>query len=334
MKRKFGIYGCEHGHIATFIEQMLTLGHECIGLYEPRNKELAASVANRFGIPILAERDRLFQEDVSVIGCAAINSEKIDIIEECDAHGKHIMIDKPGVTNRNGLERLQAVMNQGRIQVGMMLTSRFGGSLPALKGLMERGELGAPVSIGMRKPHKLNRAQRPEWFFSKEQNGGILIDLLIHDFDLLHWLTGEEVAESAGVMSKTILPEYPDFYDVVSLQVMMKNGLTAQLYSDWHTPEKSWTWGDGRIFVTGTEGFAELRLSGDPLVGREPLVLHTTHTKETVRVPLVRPDRNLTEDFLVRIEGHSPAVVTHRDILAASRASIEADESVRIVRRG
>src|SRR5690606_31307008 len=207
------------------------------------------------------------------VGCAAINSEKIDIIEMCESRGKHVMVDKPAVVNRDGLERLQAIVERGRIEVGILLTERFRSSIYTLKGMIDRGDLGRLVGISMRKPHRLSESSRPAWHFSKSQNGGILIDLMIHDFDLVRWLTGQKLAVSHAVMTKNMLPEYPDFYDTAVLQGVTSESVAVQLYSDWHTPNRSWTWGDCRIFVTGTEGSAELRLEGDPFVGSKESLL-------------------------------------------------------------
>jgi predicted dehydrogenase len=77
--------------------------------------------------------------------------------------------------------------------------------------------------------------------------------LFIHDFDLLRWLSGQEIVESDGFMAKNILPEYPDFYDTANLSVMLDGNILAQLYADWHNPEKSWTWGGLSDLCNGYE---------------------------------------------------------------------------------
>ncbi|MBO9606749.1 MAG: Gfo/Idh/MocA family oxidoreductase [Paenibacillaceae bacterium] len=351
----FGIYGCEHAHIGIFVEEMLQLGHTCVGIYEPSHCRVALTLAEKYGLPLLEDKGALFEPEVSAIGCAAINNEKIGVIEECEAHGKHVIVDKPAVVDLAGCDRLDAVMRRGTIQVGMLLTERFHPAIYTLKQLIDAGRLGRIVAISMRKPHRLRPEGRPTWFFSKEHSGGILIDLLVHDVDLLHWLTGEPIERIDGYMAKRILPEHPDFYDAVMLQALMGGGTTAGLYADWHTPERSWTWGDGRIFVTGTEGTAELRLNGDPfaraesgaggesdagnapkLAGgaaaqEEALLLLTTHAEVAVRVPLQQPGHTITADFLRRIAG-LPSCIGHGDIAAASRAVVDADASVRVVR--
>lgn len=324
--RKFSIIGCEHAHIGMFIQEMKDLGWECAGIYEPNNKQLAEQFSRQYHIPLADDRETLLGEHIEVVGCAAINHEKIDIVELCEERGKHVMVDKPLVTTCEDLERLKAVLDRGKIEVGMLLTERYRPSIRKLKMMLDQGELGDIVSFYIRKPHRLSPARRPEWHFIKRKNGGIVVDLSVHDFDLLHWLTKSQVRE----MRKTIMPEYPDFYDAYSLQVQMDNGVLAQLYADWHHPEGSWTWGDCRIFVTGTKGVAELRLEGDPLIETEELLLLVTQERGLTKVPLDDlPAATLAGDFLRRIEG-TPAGIGHEDLYSASLAALQADERVRI----
>jgi len=329
---KFGIIGCQHAHIGMFIEEMLQLGYPCAGIYEPDNKDLARHMAERYGLAITADRASLLEDDAArIIGCAAINNEKIDVIELCEGYGKHVMIDKPAVTNREGLRRLQAVMERGRIEIGMMLTERFRASLHTARKLITAGGLGETVHISMRKPHRLNPAGRPSWHFDKEQSGGIINDLLVHDFDLLRWLTGREVEAVSGYMAKNILPEHPSFYDTAAVHVVMEGGVTAELYADWHTPAGSWTWGDGRIFIIGTTGTAEIRLEGDPLLqSREALLL--TDADQLRPLELESPPKLLAQDFLDRIRGGS-GQISHRDIYKASEGTVQADEAARVIVR-
>ncbi|WFB59915.1 Gfo/Idh/MocA family oxidoreductase [Paenibacillus sp. BR1-192] len=330
--RKFGIIGCQHAHIGMFIEEMLALGYECAGVYEPDNQTLARTLADRYGLELTGDRESLLaDEGVGIIGCAAINDEKMDVMELCELHGKPVMIDKPAVTDRAGLIRLRGLLDRGRIEVGMMLTERFRPSLHTVHRMIRAGELGDIIHISMRKPHRLNPETRPAWHFDRGQSGGIINDLFVHDFDLLRWLTGREVETSSGYLAKHILPEYPTFYDAAGVQVFMAGGITAQLYADWHTPAGSWTWGDGRIFITGTRGIAEIRLEGDPLLSSDEVALVITD-QELRSLPLTAPAFSLSQDFLNRVAGEA-GLITHDDIYKASEATVMADEGARILIR-
>jgi len=156
--------------------------------------------------------------------------------------------------------------------------------------------------------------------------------LFIHDFDLLRWLTGKEVKSITGYMAKNILPEYPSFFDTAGLQVIMEDGLAVQLYADWFTPEKSWTWGDGRIFAVGTKGTIEIRLEGDPLVAKDVLYLQVTSEQELTAIEEGRIPITITEDFLNRVRGEN-SILQHEDIIAATEATIRADECAETIYR-
>lgn len=331
MPYPFAIIGCQHGHISTFIREMLDRGHSCSGIYDAGNPKLARMFSERYGIPLVDEVETLLDSSVQIIGSSAINNEKIDIVEMCERYGKHVMVDKPIVTGRAGLERLEAVIKRGTIQVGMLLTERFRPAVHALKQKIAAGELGDIVSISMRKPHNLKPASRHAWHFSSETNGGIIVDLFIHDFDLLRWLTGREIVSVQSMKTKNMLPEYPTFYDTACAQIQLEGGIIGQLYADWHTPGKSWTWGDCRIFVSGTAGCAELRMNGDPAVSaKEELLFRITHDEPFGKVEPEIVPVTVSEDFLRRIEGQ-PGIITHRDVLLASRASVEADENAVVI---
>ncbi|MBP1989191.1 Gfo/Idh/MocA family protein [Paenibacillus eucommiae] len=327
----FAIIGCQHNHISMFIEEMFKSGHRCIGIYDNDPSVLAAAMAERYNIPLLRDASEIWNSPATIIGTSAINDEKIGIVEACCEYGKHVMLDKPIVTCRDGLNRLEAVIDRGRIQVGLLLSSRKQRSIYTLKGMIDAEELGNIVSITMRKPHKLVPASRPAWHFSKRQNGGIIMDLLIHDFDILGWLTGQEIATASAVLVKSILPQYPDFYDTAVVQLTMTGGTVAQLHADWHTPEKCWSFGDLRIFVTGTRGSAEIRLTGDPSVGQEELLFTVMHDQPFAKIPLQQVPYSLADDFIRRIEG-LPHEITHKDLLFACRAAVEADEHAVMIR--
>lgn len=330
----FSIIGCQHGHIRVLIQTLLEMGYRCVGLYEEpgESRKLAENLSIKYGVPMLERMEDALAPEVGLVGCAAVNSRKIGIVEVCERAGKPILLDKPAVTCRDGLERLREAIEGGRIEIGMMLTQRYSPAVFTLKRCIEDGMLGKPISISMRKPHRLGAAERPDWFFDRALSGGIIQDLLVHDLDLLRWLTGAEISDAQGYMSKSILPEYPGFYDAAQLLVTMEDGLVAQLYADWHTPDGSWTWGDCRIFVTGTEGSAELRLQGDPLVSREPAFLLTTRSQELHQVPLLRPPAGTIKDFVNRTKG-KPSMLSGEDVLRASSAAVLADERADTIHR-
>ncbi|MCG8480848.1 MAG: gfo/Idh/MocA family oxidoreductase, partial [Spirochaetales bacterium] len=54
-------------------------------------------------------------------------------------------------------------------------------------------------------------------------------------------------------------PEYPELEDFGDASLVADNGASNYFRVDWFTPDGLSTWGDGRTFILGTEGYIELR---------------------------------------------------------------------------
>jgi hypothetical protein len=88
-KKQFSVIGCRHGHIGVFVREMLELGHDCAGIYHQDEPALAREISAEFGLPYVEDRESLHAQQIHSVGSSAVNNEKIDLIEECEAHGKH-----------------------------------------------------------------------------------------------------------------------------------------------------------------------------------------------------------------------------------------------------
>jgi predicted dehydrogenase len=324
---RFGILGCQHAHIVMFIEEMLKLGHIFIGICEIDIK-LAEDLAKKYNVPLLSNWNELFALKPDIVGTSAVNNRKIDVIESCVKRGMHIMADKPLVTDMKGYERLLKVLNERNAQVGLMLTERFNPAVYTAWKMIKENKIGEPISFNFLKPHKLLEKSRPSWHFSRRENGGLLIDLLIHDFDLLQWFTQSNIEECHGYIKKTGYSEYPYFFDSVNIIAKTRNGVVATFEADWRMPDAYWSWGDGRIFCIGSCGRFEIKTVGDINMKKEPFVLSVTRDKEINTIVNEVISTTLTEDFLKRISGKKDVVIKEDDIINATYATLIADKNV------
>jgi predicted dehydrogenase len=327
---KFAVHGCQHFHIKSFIDEMLGLGHEFAGIYDTSEYDLPQSCAAKYRVPLFHNENEMLELGVELIGTAARNDQKIDVIEWAERHGIHVMADKPVVIHADGLLRLKQVMERDKIKIGMMLTARFSPAQYTLKGLIETGELGEIIDFSFLKPHKLVRLERPEWFFHKRYNGGLILDLMIHDADMLHWFTDKEVIACSGFLVNREGAGNPDFYDNAQMNVLLEGNITASLKSDWFMPEAVSSWGDGRIFATGSKGRVEIRTAGDVLSPDGPFLLFASHERKPERLKADRPPVGLCEDFINRIR-NLPHAVTSRDILRCSETVLKMDDACTMI---
>lgn len=324
---RFGIISSAHAHVFSFVEEMLAAGCVCVGIAED-GEENTKRLARQHGLAVYPTAEALLQAGIQVAGSFAPNARRIEEVELCERYQTHVMCDKPLVIHPADLSRLRAVAARGEIQVGMMFTLRFDPALRALYDVVQSGELGDIVNVEIFNPHQLRPERRPGWLFSRAEGGSVAVDLLTHSIDLLYWLTGRDpIVAHEGYVTKSILPEKPEFYDLASALVRTGGGVTGYFRSDWHMPPTHWAWGDTRVFCTGATGYAEARAVGDPVTREAQLIVFSPEYGTQAR-PLSAPPGTLAEDFLARIAGQ-PCLITQEDVLYTCSMALEMDEAAK-----
>jgi predicted dehydrogenase len=134
--------------------------------------------------------------------------------------------------------------------------------------LIQQGAIGRVLQVVGLGPHRLNAPSRPAWFFERAKYGGILCDIGSHQIELFLFYSGAQDARvTHALVANHAHPEYPELEDYGEANLLADNGATNHFRIDWFTPDGLRTWGDGRTFILGTEGYIELRKYID--VGRD-----------------------------------------------------------------
>src|SRR5690606_22743317 len=182
--------------------------------------------------------------DISLVLISAPPAERAALAIEAMRHGKDVMVDKPGCITLAELDDISRVAREtGRIW-SVDFSERFEvpATLKALE-LVRQGAIGQVVHTTSLGPHRLNRATRPDWFFDRDQYGGILGDIGTHQIDQFLTFTGSEDVEivSAGV-GNFANPGDPKFQDFGEL-MMRSDKARGYARVDWYTPDGLANWG-------------------------------------------------------------------------------------------
>ena len=125
--------------------------------------------------------------------------------------------------------------------------------------MLEQGVIGKVVQVIGMGPHRLNKATRPDWFFEHEKYGGIICDIATHQIDQFLAFTGSTDAKiNFARVENYANPQTPGLEDFGEISISSEHA-SGLLRVDWYTPDALPTWGDGRIFILGTEGTIEMR---------------------------------------------------------------------------
>lgn len=174
---------------------------------------------------------------------AAPTSQHVSLVSQALAAGLPVLCEKPcGLTVDEATRCAEAARHSGLL-LQVAYWRRFVPELIALRNQVARGELGKILAVNC---YQWDAAPPPAVF--RENSGGIFVDMGVHEFDQVRWLTGQEfgVVRSAGARA-TGSPGDPDCAQLVG---ELDGGSTAMVsLGRWHP--------DGdicRVEVFGTRG--------------------------------------------------------------------------------
>jgi predicted dehydrogenase len=259
---RFAAIGLDHGHIYGMCNGLIEAGAELVWVYDPDPAKVAAFRQRYPAVqPAGSEAQVLEYESIQLVAGAAIPAERCDLGLRVLDHGKDYFSDKPPLTTLEQLEAARSKVAATGRKYAVYYSERLHVESAIYAGeLIEQGAIGRVVQVVNLAPHRMNAPSRPAWFFQKERYGGILVDIGSHQIEQFLFYTG---AREARVLHSTVAnynnPDYPDFEDFGDATLVADNGAAHYFRVDWFTPDGLGVWGDGRVFILGTEGYIELR---------------------------------------------------------------------------
>lgn len=330
---RFAAIGLHHPHIYAQVASLCAAGAEFVAFHAPE-PDLAAGFGRRHPGAKRVDDEREILEDpsIAVVTSASIPRDRAPLGIRVMQHGKDFLVDKPGMTTLDQLTRVRQVQHEtGRIY-SVFFSERFESRATVRASrLVRAGAIGQVVHTLGLGPHRASLSMRPPWFFDRACTGGILCDLASHQVDqFLHFAGAREANIVAATVANWKHPEHPGLEDFgeVHLRCPQATG-TARV--DWYTPDGLPTWGDGRLFVLGTEGTLEVRkycdVGGAP--GGEHLFL--VDGREVRRFDCRHDPLPFGEEFLDDVRHRSETAMTQAHCFLACELALRAQsEAVRL----
>jgi predicted dehydrogenase len=231
---RFAVIGVDHAHIFGQVDALLRAGAELTSFHA--DSGLVNGFIERYPqVPRVDDRRRILEDPgIPLIVSAGIPCERAPLGIEVMRHGKDYMVDKPGMTSLEQLAAVRRVQAETKRIYSICYSEHFETRSTVKAGeLVHSGAIGKVINTTGLGPHRLNKATRPDWFFKREKYGGVLTDIASHQCEqFLFFTRASDVEIVAATVANRANPE---------------------------TPEGLPTWGDGRLFIVGTEGTIELR---------------------------------------------------------------------------
>ncbi|HZL26613.1 MAG TPA: Gfo/Idh/MocA family oxidoreductase, partial [Acidobacteriaceae bacterium] len=232
--------------------------------------ERGAAFVKRFPQAKLVQSEAEVLDDPSLhlVLSSAVPVERAGIGIRAMRRGKDYLSDKPGVTTLEQLAEIRKAIEETKKIYAIMYSERLEVKAAVKAGeLVKAGAIGQVVQTINIAPHQIVQkggdagggSGRPEWFWHPAKYGGILTDIGSHQVDQFLYYTGSDQAQVvASEVANVNHKDHPEFQDFGNVMLLGNRG-AGYVRVDWFTPNGLGTWGDGRLFILGTQGYIELR---------------------------------------------------------------------------
>ena len=258
---KFAVIGLDHAHIMGITAAVIRGGGELAAFYSTLPREIAG-FQKIYPQARLAKSEEEILNDTSIqlVASASIPNLRAPLGIRVMKHGKDYLSDKPAITTLQQLAEVRKVSAATGRMFAIMYSERLEVRAAVEAGyLVMAGAIGKVVQTLNIAPHQVNAPSRPDWFWDPAQYGGILCDIGSHQADQFVYYTGSTTAAvTASQIANVNHPDHPEFQDFGDM-MLQGNGGAGYVRVDWFTPDGLGMWGDGRLFILGTEGYIELR---------------------------------------------------------------------------
>ncbi|MGD9711678.1 MAG: Gfo/Idh/MocA family protein [Thermomicrobiales bacterium] len=236
--------------------------------------------------------------------------------------GTHLLIDKPGGADAQSAARAVAAARNAGVRMAIAFTRRHGHPWQQAARQIAAGRLGRILTVeSVFTTSSVDVRDARNLIFRRDlMGGGILSWLGVHDIDLIHWLTGEEIA-LVQAMSQTRSTAGIDVEDAISIAFRLSGGALGTMHFAYALPRSG---GDGYIALRGTNASVRIDATGDtvwtgPGSPGDPLLTERSST-ESIRLPgYGSAGHQIIADLLQSIRENRDPVATGDHAVAALR---------------
>jgi UDP-N-acetylglucosamine 3-dehydrogenase len=212
-----GVMGSNHARVLTGIS-----GCKLVGVADP-DKGQREFVTRAVGCAAVENIEALFDLGIDAVTIAAPTHLHHDIALTCIARGIHVLVEKPIASSVEEGRAIIAAASKAHVTLMVGHVERFNPAVTAIKEAI-RGEDILSIAITRVGP-----------FPPRMSNVGVVIDLAVHDIDLIRWFTDSDIVEVQPQLSNAVAERE----DIALLQFRTASGVLAHINTNWLTPFKA-----------------------------------------------------------------------------------------------
>jgi predicted dehydrogenase len=338
---KFAVCGMSHDHIYGMVGAIQRGGGELVSAWGSEEDKLAAFRKRFPAVKIVATQDEILNDSsIQLVLSSQIASERAPLGIRVMKSAKDYLSDKPGITTLAQLAEVRKTIAETKRIYAIMYSELLEVKAAIYAGvLIQQGAVGKVIQTINIAPHQVVQGHgdaggstgRPEWFWNPDQYGGILCDIGSHQIDQFLYYTGSTEAEIVESQIANVRhPDHPRFQDFGDMVLRGDRGL-GYVRLDWFTPDGLGTWGDGRLFILGTNGYIEVRKYADVAVKHQGNNLFLVDGKQARYIDCNNMPLPFGPQFVADIVNRTHVAQDQTQCLLAAELAIKAQRNAKLV---
>ncbi len=283
----------------------------------------AEALARHYNTAVYPSLDEMLA-DVDVVDICSPTHLHCEMALKAAAAGKHIVCEKPLARMTKQAQEIVAACRKAGVQLLVAHVVRFFPEYALAHAAVMEGQIGKPAVIRLHRGSYRPKKPVGNWFLDEVKSGGILMDLMIHDYDYARWVAGDVESVSARRVTELHL-DAPVDYGLVILS--HRSGALSHIAGSWAYPPPTFR---THLEIAGDRGLIEF--DSDDTAPIQNLVLKTAGSNTPdVALPSSpvseSPYTTQIKEFYRALAEGKPARVSASDGLAAVQIAEAALES-------
>ncbi|HVO70146.1 MAG TPA: Gfo/Idh/MocA family oxidoreductase [Aggregatilineaceae bacterium] len=189
-------------------------------------------LADQYKLRAFASYDELLAAADVVDICTPTYLHHDHVLQAARA-GKHIICEKPLALGVSQGQAMVSACEKAGVRLLVAQVVRFFPEYAAAKAVVDRGEIGRVAVIRLTRCNFQPKLGADNWFLDPARSGGMMLDLMIHDFDYARWVAGDvESVFARSIRSRS--PEAPLDYALAILR--HSSGAISNVEGGWAYP--------------------------------------------------------------------------------------------------
>lgn len=210
----------------------------------------ADALATGYDAQVYPSLDEMLPE-VDVVDICSPTHLHCDMALQAAAAGKHIICEKPLARTTKQAQKILAACRKAGVQLLVAHVVRFFPEYALAHSAVKEGQIGKPGVIRLHRGSYRPKKPAGNWFLDEVKSGGILMDLMIHDYDYARWVAGDVESVSARRVTEHHL-DAPVDYGLVILS--HRSGALSHIAGAWAYPPPTFR---THLEIAGDRGLIE-----------------------------------------------------------------------------